>query len=202
MKLYHCKHSRSLRVIWAAEEMSVALEIEELPFPPRAHEPSYFEVNPTGTVPTLIDGEVKLHESNAIIQYLARKQSAVEMVVRPGRPGWTQHLDFLVMGEATLTPPLTTIVRYKMLEPPERRLPQAVEDAADVFHDRLQHVTKQLQGRDWLCGDRLTLADISVGYAVYLGDYLRQSDRYSPEVTGYLERIKARPAFQRALARN
>lgn len=202
MKLYHCPNSRSLRAIWAAEEMGVDLDVHTLGFPPRVRDPDYFEINPTATLPLLVDGELKLLESVAIIEYLANRAGARELIVAQDEPDWPLYLQFLHMGEATLVPPLTQIVRYRLLEPKERRLPQAAQDGADVFIDRLVHVAARLEGRDWLAGDRFTLADISVGYAVHLGDFLRLGDRMPDPVIAYLTRIRGRLAFQRAMERN
>jgi glutathione S-transferase len=202
MQVYHCPHSRSFRVIWAAEELGLELEVKPLGFPPRVREPGYFEINPTATIPAFIDGEVKLFESVAITEYLARKAGSTDLVVSEAEADWPDYRQFLYMGEATLVPPLTQIVRYRMLEPKERRLPQAADDGADVYIDRLKHVAARLEGREWLAGGRFTLADISVGYAVHLGDYLRLGERLPPAVAAYRDRVRARPAFQRAMARN
>ena len=202
MKVYHCPHSRSLRVIWAAEELGLDLEVQPVGFPPRAREPGYFEINPTATIPTFVDGDIKLVESVAICEYLAHKRGETDLVVSQAEADWAYYRQFLDMGEATLTQPLTQIVRYRMLEPRERRLPQAADDGANIFIDRLKHVAARLEGRDWLVGDRFTLADISVGYAAHLGDHLRLGDRLPPNVAAYVERVRARPAFQRAMARN
>lgn len=202
MKVYHCPQTRSLRVIWAAEELGLDLEVHPVGFPPRVREPGYFEINPTGTIPAFIDGEVKLVESVAIAEYLAKKAAPTDLVVSEDDPEWPYYRQFLYLGEATLIPPLTQIVRYGRLEPKERRLPQAAADGADVFVDRLQHVEARLEDREWLAGGRFTLADISVGYAVYLGEFLRLGDRLPPRTAAYLERLRARPAFTRALERN
>ena len=202
MKVYHCTHSRSLRVIWAAEELGLELEVHPLGFPPRLREPDYFAINPTGSIPTFIDGDLKLVESMAIAEHLAETHGDNDLVVKPGEPDRPYYSQFVLMGEATLVPHLTKIVRYRMLEQGDRKLPQAADDGANDYIERLKHVSGRLQGRDWMAGDRFTLADISVGYAVHLGDFLRLGERMPPEVTAYLERIRARPAFQRAMERN
>ncbi len=202
MKLYHCPHSRSLRVIWAAEELGVDLDVHTLDFPPRVREPDYFAVNPTATIPTFVDGDLKLVESMGICEHLAETHGGNDLVVRPEEPDRPYYLQFVLMGEATLVPHLTKIVRYRMVEPRERRLPQATEDGANDYIDRLKHVANRLEGRDWMAGDRFTMADISVGYAVHLGAFLRLGERMPGEVMAYLERIRARPGFQRALERN
>ena len=70
MKLYHCRDSRSLRPLWALEEMGIAYELEDLPFPPRVFRKEYLGVNPLGTVPYFVDGETRMTESVAICHYL------------------------------------------------------------------------------------------------------------------------------------
>ncbi|HBS30336.1 MAG TPA: glutathione S-transferase, partial [Parvularcula sp.] len=73
MKLYHCQGARSLRCVWALEEMGLPYELETLPFPPRVFAKQYKDVNPLGTVPALVDGGVTLTESSGICHYLAEK---------------------------------------------------------------------------------------------------------------------------------
>jgi glutathione S-transferase len=192
MKLYHCQHSRSLRVVWLAQEMGLDLEVHGLEFPPRAKEPDYFDVNPTATIPALVGDGVALFESIAILEFLAHRHGPTSLVVSPDEPDWPNYLQFLHMGEATLLPPLAQIVRYRMLETKERRLPQ------DIFIDRLQHVTARLKEHEFLAGERFTLADISTGYALHLADFLRLGEQMTPEASAYVQRMRSRPAFQRA----
>ena len=66
MKLWHCAGSRSLRPLWALEEMGLEYELEILTFPPRIFNKQYLEVNNLGTVPFLQDGETQMTESSAI----------------------------------------------------------------------------------------------------------------------------------------
>ena len=73
MKLYHCRDARSLRALWALEEMELDYELINMEFPPRATYPGYLDLNPVGTVPTFIDGDMTMTESSGICQYLAEK---------------------------------------------------------------------------------------------------------------------------------
>jgi len=202
MKVFHCTNSRSLRVIWAAEELGLDLDVHGLQFPPRVRDREYLELVPTGVIPAFDDGEVHLLESMAICEYMAQRHAGGRLTVGPSDDAWPGYLQFLHMGEATLVPPLTQIVRYRMLEPRERRLPQAADDGADVFVDRLKPVAQRLERGDYLAGDSFTLADLSVGYALHLGDFLHLGDRFPQPVRTYLARLRSRPAFERALARN
>ena len=68
--LYHSRHSRSMRCVWALEEMGLDYELVTLEFPPRVHHKDFKAINPLGTVPCLVDGDLVMTESCAIVQYL------------------------------------------------------------------------------------------------------------------------------------
>jgi glutathione S-transferase len=94
------------------------------------------------------------------------------------------------------------VLRYSRLEPKERRLPQAVEDYSIWYLSRLRCVEEALEGgRQYLCADRFTIADIAVHFALFLGQTLGLHERYKPNCRAYLERLMERPGFQRAMAR-
>lgn len=201
MRLYHCKDARSLRALWALEELELDYELINMPFPPRARFPGYLDVNPLGTVPTFVDGAVTLTESSAICHYLAEKHAPNALRVDPSEPNYGDYLNWLYRSDATLTFPQTIVLRYTRLEPAERRLPQAAEDYAIWFLSRLRSVETALETRPYLCGDRFTMADIAVHFALYLGATLDLDKRYKPRCLDYLQRLKQRPAFQRAMAK-
>ena len=75
---------------------------------------------------------------------------------------------------------------------------QVAEDYGRWFGARLRRVEAGLEGRDWLCADRFTGADISVGFALLLADFLGSAPRFGPNVTAYWQRLQARPGFQAA----
>jgi glutathione S-transferase len=201
MKLYHCKDARSFRPLWALEELGLDYELVNMPFPPRALYPGYLAINPLGTVPTLVDGELTMTESSGICHYLAEKAAPSPLRVDPSEASYGEYLNWLYRSDATLTFPQTIVLRYSRLEPEERRLPQAVEDYSVWFLSRLRSVETALEGRDFLCADRFTIADIAVHYALYLGRSLGLDERYKPNCRAYLDRLIERPAFQRALAK-
>ena len=96
-------------------------------------------------------------------------------------------------------PPLGTVVRQSF-GPEESRNPLALAEAKASFMERLALVEARLEGRQYMAGDRFTLADVSVAYGLNLGGMLRLTGDYGPNVTAYFERMKARPAFQAAAA--
>lgn len=198
--LHHCVGARSFRVLWTLEELQVPYQLVMLPFPPRVHVPQYLEINPAGTVPTLHDGDIRMTESVAICQYLAERHGGRALTVASDDPAYAPYLNYLSFGEATLTFPQTLILRYGRYESPERRSGQVVEDYTRWFLARLKTVDSFLHDRTFLCGDRFTLADISVGYALLLADYLELSPSFRPSTQEYWTRLRTREAFRRALA--
>lgn len=197
--LYHCADARSFRALWALEELGLPYELKLLPFPPRVLSPAYLEINPLGTIPFFVDGETQMTESAAILQYLATKHGG-PLSVEPDDPAYGEWLNWLHRGEATLTFPQTLVLRYTLLEPKERRNPQVAEDYARWFMARLRSVDAALERADHLCAGRFTAADISVGYALLLARTIGLSDRFSPAINAYWDRLSARDAFQRAKA--
>lgn len=201
IELYHCADARSFRALWTLEEMALPYRLHLLPFPPRIRQPEYLEVNPLGTIPLLVDGEARLTESAAIVQYLATRHGPSPLAVAADEPEYGAWLDWLHRGEATLTFPQTIVLRYRVLEPEPRRLAQAADDYAQWFLSRLRAVDRALaDGREWLVAGRFTGADISVGYALLLARSLKLDDRFPDSVAAYWERCRARPGFQAAKA--
>lgn len=195
IELYHCVNARSFRALWALEELGLPYHLHILPFPPRINQPEYLAQNPLGTIPLLLDGDVRMTESAAILQYLATRYGPSPLAVGPEEPDYGLWLDWLHRGEATLTFPLTIVLRYTQLEPEERRLQQAADDYAQWFLSRLRHLTRALGDREWLCAGRFTMADISVGYALLFGRTLNLEHKLSPEIAAYWTRLSSRPAF-------
>jgi len=202
LTLYHCEHARSLRPLWTLSEMGLAHELVTMPFPPRVHVESFLEINPLGTVPTLIDGDVHMTESVAICQYLVERYGPTPLAVAPDEADYPAYLNWLQRADSTFTFPLALVFRYGRLEPEERRLPQVVEDYTRWFFGRLRSLETGLEGRDYLCAGRFTIADISVGFALYFARRLGLEDRFRPNTKAYLERLMARPAIRRTLAKD
>ena len=198
--LYHCIDARSFRALWALEEVGVPYELKMLPFPPRYLARDYLELNPLGTIPLMIDGETRMTESAAICQYLAERYAGPPLAVRPDEAGYGAYLNALHCGEATLTFPQTLVLRYGVLEPPERRLPQAVEDYARWTLGRFAGFEGLMAGADTAAAGRFTVADISVGYALMLLKFVGLYEQAPESLKRYYDRVRERPAFHRAKA--
>jgi glutathione S-transferase len=201
MKLYHCLDARSLRPLWALEEMGLEYELINMAFPPRFSYEGYLDINPLGTVPTFIDGDLTMTESSGICNYLVDKHGPHSIGMTVDEPEYGDYLNWLYRSDATLTFPQTLVLRYTHLEPEERRLPQVVEDYSKWYLSRLRSVEQAIEGKEFLVGDRFTIADIAVAYALFLGTTLGLDERYKPNCKRYLAEMMERPALKRARER-
>jgi len=199
LKLYHCADARSFRALWALEELGLDYELVLMSFPPRFRFEGYKDINPLGTVPALLADGALMTESAAIPHFLATRFGPSDLAVAPDEPAYAAYLNFLHMGEATLTFPQTIHLRYTRLEPPERRLAQAAEDYAQWFGSRLR-TAETLMGEHFVCAERFTMADISVGYAVMLALAIGLEEQVTPGMRAYFKRLTQRDGFKRAKA--
>lgn len=197
--LHHCVSARSFRPLWTLEEIGIPYELKMLPFPPRALARSFLDINPLGTVPALFDGPMRMTESAAICQYLAARFSPNELDVALNEPDFGSYLNYLHFGEATLTFPQTLVLRYTHFEAPERRQIQVAEDYGKWFLARLRTLEPLLAEQEFLCAQRFTAADVSVGYALLLAQHLGLHQCFTPSVQAYWQRLKAREGYRRAM---
>ena len=200
MKLWHCHDARSLRPLWAMEEMGLDYDLEVLPFPPRFMQREYLETNVLGTVPYFTDGDTHMTESTGICHYLVNRYGDGELAIQADHPEYGSYLNWLYHSDATLTFPQTIFLRYLKLEPPERQQPQVAEDYGRWYIARLRLLDAHIENREFLCASKFTIADIAIGYALYLGELQGLSEHYTPQTQAYLDRLKQRPALQKAVA--
>lgn len=198
--LYTCARSRGLRATWAAEEAGVDVDLKILPFPPRYLAPDYMTINPLGTVPMLVDGDAKLTESCAIAHYLATRSGYTDLAIAPGEPDYAEYCDYTYHADATITFPQTVYMRFAIFEK-EKGWAEAGEAYAKWFEKRLVKVEQRLDGREFLCAGRFTVADICIGYALILAQNVGLDERVPDSLKAYRERLTARDTFKRAFER-
>ena len=190
-----------MRPLWTLEEMGLDYELVSLQFPPRVFHKDFKQINPLGTVPCMIDGELVMTESAGICQYLVEHHGPTEFAVRPHEADYGAYLNWLHRSDATLTFPQTLVLRYTRLEPQERRNPQVAEDYKKWFLGRVRCVEAATAERDYLCADRFTIADICVGYALHLAGNLGIEEAFTPNIRAWWARLTERPAYQTAKSR-
>ena len=185
------------KVLWCCDEVGAAFEREDFGGAfGRNNTPEYKSMNPTGLVPTLVDGKTILWESNTIVRYLAAKYSAgnlwpTDAAARATADKW---MDFQVTSLVNaLTPVFWGLIRTK----PEDRNWDTINAARDKFSGYLAMVDHALGHAPYLGGQNFTMGDIPVGvmtFRWYALDIKRED--YKNLKTWY-DRISARPAFKK-----
>ncbi|AKH44237.1 glutathione S-transferase [Altererythrobacter atlanticus] len=203
--IYHVPNSRSLRIVWLMEELGEDYHVERVSFPVGEE---FLKVNPLGSVPTIEDDNIVMCESLAILQYLTGRRlvagnaqaAALTTGPNPDPAAYAEHLQFLHFGESDLAVPLGTIFRTRVFA--KEVTNGTVKDLFSQVAKRLAFLNNHLaDGREWVTGDRFTIADISIGYAFVIADFAGFDLDLPEHVAAYWQRLQSRPAYQRAIGK-
>lgn len=200
--IYGGGRTRSLRVAWMAEEMGLDYEIRPVSLMETKSDPAFKALNPAGFLPVMQDGDVTMIESVAMMEYLAARYGPTSLVPSPEDPTWVRYKQFLHFGESSVAALLNIAVGSKFAAPREHRDNWGAALAVDLAMGRSCMIANQLKTSEFVAGDVFTAADISVSYPFLLAKFLGFQDRVDPVIQDYVVRLKARPAFERALARS
>ncbi|MFI4936584.1 MAG: glutathione S-transferase family protein [Caulobacterales bacterium] len=197
LQIFHVPRTRSVRVIWLAEEMGIPYEIRPEQFGQPS--PAFLAANPLGALPGIVDGDVHMGESTAILLYLTERYGPTPLALKLGDPRYPDYLQFVIFGEASMAAFMNPVLATQFRAPDDQKQNFTVDMARGMFSGRLKALEAQLGKGDYLAGD-FTAADISVGYALGLGQSVGVAP-YPPVIVDYFSRLKARPAFQAAMAK-
>jgi glutathione S-transferase len=192
MKLYGFPGTRAQRALWGLKEVDADFEYVHVNLLEGEHKrPEFLRINPAGKVPVLVDGDRVIPESAAIVLYLAEKYP--EKALLPADiEERAQAFRWTLFAVTELEQPLWRITRHTFLYPPDRRLPADIELARDDFMTMAAILEKHLEGRQFIVGERLSVADC---VTVYLIDWANEAGLIDsfPGLKAYLERLYARP---------
>ncbi|MFN8546111.1 MAG: glutathione S-transferase family protein [Candidatus Binatia bacterium] len=199
--LYHAPQTRSVRPRWMLEELGVSYDVRRLNLAAGDQKkPDYLALNPNGTIPTLVDGDLVLWESAAICQYLADKAPDKRLAPPVGTPARGKYYQWIHYAMSALEPPAITIFLHTMMRPEEKRVPLLVEEARPALAAGMAVVERALAGRPHILGDEFTAADVMIASTLGWARMMGLVGADLPNVSDYLDRLMARPAAQRAFA--
>ncbi|MBS0449721.1 MAG: glutathione S-transferase family protein [Proteobacteria bacterium] len=194
ISLYYHPYSRAAGTIWALEEAGVPYELKVLDLMKGEHKgPELVSKNPMGKLPTLVDGDVVVTEGAAIALYLADRYA-------PGR-----------LSPALDDPKRGTYLRWAFFAPsvvePAIMAKQSGWEVKEVaagwgnYANAMASLESALAGKDYVLGDTFSMADVVLGGLLRFMMMFKQIEP-TPLFTDYVKRLDARPACQRADARN
>ena len=212
LTVHHLNNSRSQRVLWLLEELGVPYEIKRYQRDARTMlAPSALKkVHPLGKSPVVTDDGVTIAESGAIIEYLVERHGRGRLAPKPGTPERLRYTYWLHYAEGSVMPPLVmklVFLRLKTAPMPFFLKPVARGIAGKVLQGFVEpqirlHVgfMEDALGRGpWFAGDEFSAADIQLSFPIEAAAARGGLGVEFPRLHAFLERIHARPAYQRAL---
>jgi glutathione S-transferase len=199
MKLYGFPGTRAQRALWGLKEVDADFEYVSVNLLKGEHrQPEFLRINPAGKVPVLVDGDRVIPESAAIVLYLADKypEKALLPVALDER---AQVYRWTLFAVTELEQPLWRITRHSFLYPPEKRLPADIELAREDFTTMAAVLDKHLEGREFIVGSTLTVADCVTAYLIDWANENKLIEAF-PRLQAYLERLYARPEAPQRIA--
>ena len=190
---------RGFRVVWLLEEMGLPYRLRDVDLLAGVeNDAEFLEINPSGFIPAIRDGDVTMVESIAIMEYLVARYGPTRLAPGAHDTAFPSYQQFLHLGEAGLAASIYFVSGARHIAPENERNNWSARQALDVFTTRLALVTRQLERVPYMAGDTFTAADISVGYA------LEMARKNAGIVLGdieqaYVSRLRERSGYQRAL---
>ncbi|MCA8927315.1 MAG: glutathione S-transferase family protein [Alphaproteobacteria bacterium] len=195
--LYGAAVTRAARNYWAVEELGIDYVKKDVNMAKGEHKaPAYLAVNPNGKLPAMVDGDLTLFESMAINTYLADAygQGSLQPDSAADRARADQWAHW-VMGECEK--PLIGALFHTLGIMGYAKDPAKVAEQRAALEGPLGVLDRALAGRDWLVGDRFTVADLNVASVLHWGQMARLDWAPHQNVAAWLDRCFGRPAFKK-----
>jgi glutathione S-transferase len=212
--VHHLNNSRSQRVLWLLEELGAPYELKRYERDPKTMlaPPALRQVHPLGKSPVITDGETTIAESGAIVEYLVSTYGGGRLKPAAGTPAALRYTYWLHYAEGSAMPPLLMKLLFDRIE--NAPMPFFVKPVAKMIARRakrtfiepqlklhLDYLEAQLGGSEWFAGSEFTAADVQMSFPLEAATVRAGLDASRPRLRGFLDRVHARPAYQRALER-
>ncbi|WP_420978373.1 glutathione S-transferase family protein [Burkholderia gladioli] len=214
LTVHHLNNSRSQRVLWLLEELGVPYELKRYERDPKTMlaPPELRAIHPLGKSPVLTDEGFTLAESGAIIEYLVERYGEGRFAPPPGTPQRLRYTYWLHYAEGSAMPPL--LLKLVALRIAQAPMPFFARPIARKISSTLQssfvdpqlklhlgYVNAALRETGWFVGDSFSAADVQMSFPLEAAASRADTLAQLPAIRAFLERIHARPAYQRALER-
>ena len=193
LKIYHSPGTRGFRVIWVCEELSVPYEIVPVNFAAEYRAtPEWRALNPVGKVPVMVDGDMTMFESCAMMQYVLDRYGNGQLQPAKDDPTYAYYLQWCWFAEATFDRPLGEIVNHRREFEPE--IDAVVAEMKGRATACVAALDAALSDRPYLLGDTMSAADLSICYV--MRDYRRLvSESLPANAQAYFDRVTALPSY-------
>jgi glutathione S-transferase len=200
IEVHHLQASRSRRITWMLEELGQTYNVitYERDKTTNLAPPELKAIHPLGKAPILRDGQVTLIESGAIIDYLARTYGHGRFAPPLSSPDYNRYQQMLHYAEGSAMVPLLLRLYVSRLGDAGKPLHPRIASEMD---NHLGWLNSELEHSDWFVGNDITGADINLSFVAQMAIRFAGRDAY-PNLTRFVDRIEARPAYLRAITRS
>ncbi len=197
--VHHLNNSRSQRVLWLLEELDLEYEIRNYQRDSETNlaPPELLDIHPLGKSPVITDGEYTIIESGAIIDFIVRHHGQGRLAPPQDTPAYEDYLQWMHYAEGSAMLPLMLKMYTGRLADGGEALQPRINSELD---NHLGFMNRALENKDWFVGNEFSAADIQLSFVPQVGKLLYGLENF-PNLDGFLDRIHARPAYQRAIAR-
>ncbi|MDB5889473.1 MAG: glutathione S-transferase [Polaromonas sp.] len=213
--VHHLNNSRSQRVLWLLEELSLDYEIKRYERDPKTMlaPPELKAVHPLGKSPVVSDGDLTIAESGAIVEYLIERYGLGLRLTPPqGTPAYLRYRYWLHYAEGSLMSPLLLKLVFDKIEtspmpffakPIAKAISSKIKSSFIIpnLATHLDYLEAELAKSTWFAGDNFSAADVQLSFPLEAAAVRAGLDGSRPRLMDFLRRIHARPAYQRALVR-
>jgi glutathione S-transferase len=184
--------ARDMRVRWALEEVGQPYEVRLLSFK-AMKEPAHLALHPFGQIPTYEEGDLALFESGAIVFHIAERHAGLLPDDANGR---ARAITWMFAALSTMEPPIIDLAIARLMERDEAWYEQRLPLVEERVRKRLGELSARLGGADWLDGP-FSAGDLMMASALLRVKASGLLDQY-PNLSAYVARAEARPAYRRA----
>ncbi|MAU29443.1 MAG: glutathione S-transferase [Pelagibacterales bacterium] len=200
LKVHFAPNSRAGRIIWLLEELNLPYQVNRMDFHPKdLKSDEHRSRHPLGRIPVLDDGNVRIYESGAIVEYVLERHKNGNLKPDVSSNTYPNYLQWFHYCEGMVMPPINTIVVQTILLPEDRRDETVLNQAKKLLSKSLEPVNKELEGKEYLIGD-FSAADIMLGHACFMSNRLGCVSEEMSNMKSYVDNINKRPAFQTAIS--
>lgn len=199
LTIHHLGKSQSERIVWLCEELGLDYALKRYDrLPTNFAPPEYKALHPVGSAPVIDDGDVRLAESAAIVQYIIARHGGGRLALRPEHPEYAQYLYWFHFANGSLQPAMLRMMIARRLDlPPDHPQMLVGEGRLKLMLDMIE---KRLGAVAHFAGDAFTAADIMMVFSLTTMRYFFPLDLAPyPNIRTYLQRIGARDAYRRAM---
>ncbi len=199
IEVHHLNASRSRRITWLLEELALDYELvmHQRDAQTRLAPPELKAIHPLGKAPVIRDNGVVVFESGAIIDYLIRHYGNGRFAPAIGTPDYERYNQLLHYAEGSAMLPLMLRLYCGRLGEAAAPLQPRIDSE---MANHLGFLEAQLEGRDYFVGNQLSGADVQLAFIAQMALMFCAREAY-PNLARFVERIEARPAYQRAMTR-